>query len=408
MPPRPLPLIVLALLSGLSACDSADGFGRAPKPAAVPDRIDRFGSLELVTHTRHYRLANSDGWGETQHWSLRRDGQPFVFETRGGMFNDQPMPAEQVNAVFVLGEGDRRELIVNVGDPNNSSAFHALRPSADAIETPLLCTCSGGDNTVAWLDGPDAARGASGGYAGPQYRELRGGRFLMLGSRCLYDSRERQARSVPYAPSDYSVWTSVAVLGLAPDGLSLVRFGSRRDEDGNELPQLLVADLQRGDWQALPVDRERMRYAHHEQLDPAWLAHHFEWRSEQGRDRLHQRSGFAPLPWRGYYLSGVAEYRLDYINAGHAEQLGEFLQQRFGAERLPDNIGAYPALRYALEGQQVTVTDRGFFIAASGQPYYPGEPGDPAVQRKMIETIGAAFDQALASGDYDAWFADDP
>ena len=99
----------------------------------MPDTVDRFGALELITHTRAYRSANSNGFGRTRDWSLRWQGQPLVIQTRGGMFGDQAQQASGVNAVFVLGRGPLPELIVNVGDPNNTSAFHALRQQGGTL-----------------------------------------------------------------------------------------------------------------------------------------------------------------------------------------------------------------------------------------------------------------------------------
>ena len=42
---------------------------REAPPPPVPDTVDRFGALELITHTRAYRSANSNGFGRTRDWS---------------------------------------------------------------------------------------------------------------------------------------------------------------------------------------------------------------------------------------------------------------------------------------------------------------------------------------------------
>lgn len=55
--------------------------------------------------------------------------------------------------------------------------------------------------------------------------------------------------------------------------------------------------------------------------------------------------------------------------------------------------------------QTVTVHDAGFYIAASGKPYFPGQPEDPQVQRALVRRLGEAFDAELASGRLDRLFA---
>jgi hypothetical protein len=410
----PLTIALAALLGGCA---------REAPPPPVPDTVDRFGALELITHTRAYRSANSSGFGRTRDWSLRWQGQPLVIPTRGGMFGDQPQKASGVNAVFVLGRGPLPELIVNVGDPNNTSAFHALRQLGDTLQMPLLCLSSGGDNDVGWVAESAQARV----WNGPQHEVLEGGRLLMLGSRCLYDVQQRRVLRVPQAP-DMSVWTSVPPVAVSPDGRSLVRFGSvdglmepaRGEEPAGPVPHLLVAELEevsdwpaelgaapRGRWQALRIDRRRMRYASHENdINASWLQHHFEWKhGVDGRDRLVPRSSFKPLPWRGVFLNhGGGEYKVDTAQQDLRPLFLALLQQRFDAKLLAPPAGEDPRYtQVAVRGETLTLHPLGFY-AKSGRPYFPGQPGDPKLQQALVKEVGEAVDAELATGRHDAKF----
>jgi len=408
---------------------------RETPPPAVADRIDRLGALEVITRTRHHVAGDSGRFGSSQSWRLRWQGQPVVIDTRGGLFGDQPQRADTVNALFVLPAapeaasapasvaGAAPVVIVNVGDPNNTSAFHLLRQDGTALATPLLCLGSGGDNAVGWL-------GSRSPWQGPQFQTLGpppGLTLLMLGNRCLYDTAARRVLRVPETP-DMSVWSSVPPLALSPDDRSLVRFGSvdgvaapwREAEQPEPVPHLLVAELEPADgwpqppagaaprdrWQSLPIDRGRMRYADHEtDIDASWLARHFEWRrGADGRDRLAPRVRFEPLPWRGVFREhGGGEYKVDRARQDLRPALLALMRGRYGASPLPATGGDERYTRLMLRGETLVLNPLGFH-AESAARYFPGQPGDPALQRALVREIAAAFDAELASGRHDALF----
>jgi hypothetical protein len=418
--------LLFGLVSGLlAAC------AREAPPPPVPDVVDRFGALELVTHTRSYRMADSNhngqGFGRMQDWSLRWQGQPLVLDSLGGMFGDQPQKTGAVNAVYVLGRGAAPELIVHVGDPNNTSAFHALRQQGGRLDTPLLCVSSGADHAVGWVADP-AQRQV---FDGPQHQVLEGGRWLQLGSHCLVDVQQQRVWRVPQS-AEVSALLTVRPLGLSPDGRGLVRFGSvsglleppRQDEPAESVPHLLVADLQAvdrwtpglgnevqgiaaGGWQVLRINRQRMRYASPEtDLDAAWLAHHFEWkRGADGRDRLVARSSFKPLPWRGVFSSALGgEYKLAAAQQDLRPPLLALLQQRFAAQLLPRPAGEdarYTSVR--VRGEKLTLHPLGFF-ADTASADTRGPPGDPRLQQALVKEVGDAFDAELATGRHDRLF----
>lgn len=386
-------LAALGALLALAGCSGGPGAGRDDTPPP-PDRVDRIGGLEIVTHSRREAVGDGGQTGISQHWSLRWQGQPLALDSRGGPFGEQPQRLQRVNALYVIGEGEGAEVLVNVGDPNNTSAFHALRQSGGALQTPLLCIALGGDTWVAWADALQRQP-----LHGPRFERLSGGRWLQLGSRCLYDTRNRRVAAVPAAPEGSAVLHRLGALAIAPDGRRAAWLG-QSEADIRRL-QLLVADLDQPRWTVLPVDRSRMRYATLDAIDPAWVAHHFEWRrGRDGRDQLHERARFEPLPRRGRYLAPpAAQYSLEDTLAGTRHRLAAFLQQRFQAQPRPlrphESDAFVPLL---LRGEEVMVSDVSIHVTPSGKPYWPGQAGDPAVQQQLIREIGAAIDAELAAG----------
>lgn len=386
--------LVCALLAG---CGAGSTEARHDSPAE-PDRVERLGDIEVVIHTRHGPSANYDRVVAYESWSLRWRGQPLVIDSLGGMFLDQPLRADAINAVFVVGRHDRPDLLVNVGDPNNASVFHLLRQEPGGLAAPVLCKAFGGDNSVRVLDGQDGGQV----FMGPNYRSLVGARRLLLGSACLYDAETGEVLAMPAKPQDVHLPPFARAMAVSPGGHMFARVGLSETVD----PVVMVADLDRGTWSRLPVDPQRMRYTHFEEIDTAWLEHHFQWRhGADGRDRLVERAGFKPLPWRGYFSQNGAQYDVRAAEVDSSEQLGAFLVRRFQAKRLPgEKSWREGGMRYEVEQEVVYVTGAGFFIAQGSQPYWPGQPGDPDRQKQLIHRIGEAFDAELATGLHDAMF----
>jgi hypothetical protein len=314
------------------------------------------------------------------------------------------MRTSRVNNLFVVGGGSPPDLLVNVGDPNNASAYHLLHQDGGAVSAPLLCKTFGGDNAVRIVDGA----GTGQRFSGPQFRELPGATRLMLGDRCLYDIASRQAFEVPRQPEDaYFLYDAKGVL-FSPSGRQMARFAKDRE---TQQPVVLVANLATGAWSRLPVDTDRMRFADYAAIDNAWLARHFEWRSQAvGGERLVERQGIQPLPRRGTFLVNAAQYNVPGVTTAQFERLGEFLVRRFGGQLLSDqeSPGSGRLLTYRVEQEEVVVSATGFFIARTARPYQPGQPGDPRRQQDLIRRMGDAFDAELAEGRHEAMFAKVP
>jgi hypothetical protein len=394
---RRLGYILGALLAGCETKLSQ------PEPPAVPDRVERQGEIEVVTHTRHSLAANYDRYVNDEAWSLRWQGQPLDIDSLGGMWLDQPMRTSKINTVFVVGAGEHPDLIVNVGDPNNASVFHLLRQDGGQLSTPVLCKAFGANNAVQVLDG----KGAGSVFEGPNYTSLAGAGRLLLGRSCIYEVATRQVRVIPPEPGDvYFTYRSGGMV-VSPDGLSFARVAVQSE---SKLPVMLVAELDGEVWTRLPIDLRRMRYSDVGTIDAAWVEHHFEWqRGAGGRDRLAERADFKPLPRRGSFLDGVAQYDIRQAVSARREELGEFLVRRFQGRRLPPEPNSVnDVLFYEVEQEVVNVSGASFFISLSSNPYWPGQPGDPERQKQLIRRIGAAFDAELAEGRHEALFIEVP
>ncbi len=402
--------LVLLALAGKAVAQRTRPTGDAPTATATTS-AEAFGELEVVTHALPYRNAETGAAATTSAWTLRWKGQSFAIASRGGMFADVPTSEQRVNSVYVLGDGPAADLIVNVGDPNNTSAFHLLRQQSGTLQTPLICTALAGANTVGWIDGPQARQGTRNAFNGPQFRRLAGGgRLLALGSRCVYDARDRVAYELPKPPLEGTMLDRLGALGVSPDGRQVAYIHMLWTPEAERL-SVLVADLQQQTWRSLPIDRNRMRYPDLEALDAAWLAHHFEWRRVRDDFRLAERAGFQPLPRRGTYLQGqAAEFRLEETLVGTRHKLAAFLKQRFGAVALaqaPQRDDTFVAL--SLRQHLVMASDIGVHVSAPfdvhAKGYWPGQLGDPALAQQLVREIGDAIDAELAAGRLQDLFA---
>lgn len=440
---HPLQSARLALAALVGALLAACGSGGGSRPAPPPEQVESIGALELVTHFRAERGGDAAGfaWQHVAHWSLRRHGQPVVFDSLGGLFGDQPQQHTRINAVFLIQRGEGLpELLVNVGDPNNTSTFHLVRQAGDALQVRLLCIASGGDNGVGWAqhvqrrDGGEFVASALPGRTewllGPRRDVLHagtgdGGRYLQLGRRCLLDTASGELRWLPYDPDGAASLTWGPAM-VSPDGTRLARLG-QADTQGSAAgatpqPLLLVAELftlpdgvvpgsvaahqatkQRAAWQRIELLRERMRFPTLRAVDTAWVLHHFRWERDAQGERLAERRGFAPLPHRGVFADSGAEYRIEGLRDSQRQRLVDFLVQRFDGRPLAARADAFSAA-VQVGAQTVSVHDAGFYIAGGGA-YFPGQPEDPQVQRAFVRRLGEAFDAELAGGRLDHLFA---
>ena len=395
-----LTLLVLALVASCTGCVawmSRNG----------PDRVERFGSLDVVTHTIGYVA----GWNEgrlrratTEQYSLRHGGAPLVIRGRAGFSGDETAEYRRVNAVVTFPGAPEPAVVVNVGDPNNSSWFYLVRGRAGAPVVEYLGESRGGVSAD-WLDAPPGDSAVERDVALHRGRLPAGGRWLLLGEQTVLDTRTltRYAVTPPRGASPNQFKRPIA---MSPDSGSFVRWGSTHPPEN--APRLLVYDFTRDLIYLLPVDRAVMRYNEWEEIDAAWVDHHFEWRREpDGRDRLVRRARFAPLPYRGVRrhdgADGYREYDLIRVRPEMYERLTTFLVAELGATRLPRGreMPAVPTVDDYVS-DEFRIGDR--VVHTSFHEDQVGVWMDRGTDSALVDEIARRFDAALRTGAHDALF----
>ncbi len=400
-------VVILAVAAGVGDKLS---YGKPPEP--VPDRLESAGPLELVTHTTAYQTSGATGkpgWGKTEHYSLRYHGQPFRFQGKAGEGSEGAAVYEKLNSLVTFPASEPVAL-VNVGDPMNTSFYFLIRESEGAVRAEFLIEGRGGVS-VDWLDAaPETA---------PRVRDitlhrqhLEGGRFLLVGGQCVLDTqsltkytfpRPEGARPNPFKPA----------LTISPDHYSLVRFGYR---DGDDEEVLIVIDFVDGSSYLLPLDSKLMRRRprNWEEIDAAWVNHHFEWKHAPGaHDRLAQRRHIDPMPYHGYLQlprSGGGAFTL-YARPGLLEPVVKLIETEFHGVR-----GSYPP-KYStsaynvIAGASLAVGDSTVYVVANTSQEKLGVdqqcvsvwmlgPGGSA----LLKQIGDRVDAMLATREYDSQF----
>lgn len=396
---RPLIAIPLAVVLVLVGAAVVLGYRRY---GPIPDTAEPVGPFEIVTHYSRYTSGWNEGRlrrGVTEHYSVRWRGKPFQFEGPGGMFGDKTETYGAVNAVITF-PAPEPAFVVNAGDPNNDSHYFLVREvGGKATAEPL--GPGGGSVSADWIDPPPSDPVEPRDLAVHRKR-MAGGRFLLLGEWTVLDTRTLRAHALARLdgafPGPYAV-----PLAVSPDGRSFARLASGASPEN--APILLVHDFVGGASYALPVDRRTMRYNDLQQIDRAWIGHHFAWRrGGDGHDRLAARQGVAPLPYRVHRMGdpGERSFSIQPVKAEMKDTLIAFLQREMGAERLSDEPGEQPTTPLRMGERRVSVT---YFPAT-----YPGEDahlnvwGEFTKDTRHVERIADRFDAELRTGRYDALF----
>lgn len=222
--------------------------------------------------------------------------------------------------------------------------------------------------------------------------------IYLLGNAAI-DTRAMALRQVTLDQS-LSVHVGVPPLGLAPDEKSFVRFAYA--DAVTEAPALLVARLDGGMPYSLPIDRGRMRFSEPEELDPEWLAHHFEWvTGPGGESRLEARTVFSPLPYRGRLTvepGGGHYYKLAPAGLALRRALEEFLVSAMNAEKVEaDTPDAYTH-KLKVDGQTVQLS------ASDDSRYVMVSLDYGLTEQAVVDRIAERFDAELATGKHDALF----
>jgi hypothetical protein len=222
--------------------------------------------------------------------------------------------------------------------------------------------------------------------------------IYLLGNAAI-DTRAMTVLKVSIDQS-LSMHAGVPPLGLAPDEKSFVRFAYA--DAVTEKPALLVARLDGGEPYSLPIDRARMRFVEPDELDPEWLAHHFEWvAGPDGADRLEERASFSPLPHRGRLTvepGGGHYYKLAPAGLAMRRALEEFLVSSMKGEKVEaDTPDAYThTLKVDGQTVQVSASDESRYVMVSLDYGLTGQ--------EVVDRIAERFDAELATGKHDELF----
>lgn len=370
-------------------------------PTDQPVRVEQVGPFEVQTIASGFgevRVGSQPAtWYASGKLVVHQGGQPVRFEERNEDA-DSTEAFEQVDVVAVLA-GPRPTLLVQVDSRRENGPCHLVVSDSTGPTITIIEQCGSPRYATPLTD--DASR-----WAAARDRTVPEGRIdrTSFSTAGLYhlrgvvlDTRTLAVR--PYSTEDQGqVIDRIPPLGVSPDGDSFVRleFG----EDSSSPLNLAVTHLPSGKRIRVPLDPARMRYQDMDQIDPAWVTHHFAWqRGPEGHDVLVERPGFAPLPWRGSLSLDYTDYREYRIGPALAElrpALIDFLVAEFQAEPLPAEADAF-SHRVVIGGDTVHVSFR-------KEDGHVGVWMDRGTDTRLVATIGERFDAALRSGKYDHLF----
>ena len=166
-----------------------------------------------------------------------------------------------------------------------------------------------------WLDSVSGQPGVSETFGIEAVTDMQagtrmaGGRWLRLGSRSVLEVATLKLFAVdPWVP----IVPGVPITSIDREGDNVRAFSPGRTQyvlaaagidfgraDQAQAYGLLVVDINSGTATELRADRKRFRFAEADDVDAAWINHHFIWqRDSAGRERLFARERFTPWPWR--------------------------------------------------------------------------------------------------------------
>ena len=370
----------------------------------VVSQVEPLGPFGLVTHHTQYRYGWNEGQvrdGTDEHYSLQYKGQPFSFDGKSGMYGDSTARYQYVNSLITF-PSPEPAVIVNVGDPINSSFYYLVREVNGAAVAEHIASGSGGVSAQ-WLDPPDESRKVA--NITLHRGRMEGGRYLLLGDYTVLDTQTLKTHTFTYNP-DASFNQFKPPMELSPDGRSFVRWGSTSSPENH--PALIVYDFIAPASYYLPLERGLHRFNSWEEVDLAWLHHYFEWKKgENGFDRLVPRASVLPLPYRGQFSDSggdsYREYRLLPVSPAMKDTLAAFIEREMDGVRQP------PAPQFGSEVIVFKVGDGTVFVSnhedhASVYSDHDNSGRISNPSARAVESIGQRFDEQLKTRKYDHLF----
>jgi hypothetical protein len=361
---------------------------------ALPERVENVGGIEIVTHPISYVAGFNEGRltrAVTEHYSLRHQGTRVSFPGRSGMFGDDTVTYERFNSIITFPTSEPA-VLVNVGDPNNSSFYYLVREKNGALVFEHVADGRGGVSAD-WLDPSEEIAER---HVAVHRRHLEGGRYLLLDQFAVLDTKTLVSHRFEYNPAGH-VNQFKAPIMMSPDQRSFVRMGSGPTPDN--LPVLVVFDFLTPTSYVLPIERSVMRYNDWVEVDRVWLDRHFEWtRANGGHDTLVRRASFTPLPYRGHRPvspddSTYREYNLMRVVPEMKDTLIAFIEREFKAERVPTGERASVELKIGDQVVNILLHD-----------VQVGLWMERGLDGALVYEIGDRFDAVLAAGTHDRLF----
>lgn len=356
--------------------------------ASDPLRTEKAGPFDIdLMASGFYNVSDTDRFAARSTFAVRHQGQPVE-----GL--------DQLDGVAVVG-GAVPALVVKLGEQTSYNSCRLVTAADGKVSVQPLSVCAyAGDgdllttDRVSYIQARDRVH-----VAGWIDREAMATPGLYVFADAILDTRSMMLRTVRLVgPSNESPNVNVPPLGVSPDEKSVAWYTSGSDDES----AIGVTDTVSGQHALLPIDRPRMRYANLDQLDPAWLLHHFVWeRGSDGTDRLVVREDFVPLPYRGEYSNenDYPHYQLEPAGRALRVALEEWLVSALKAEALPGNGPDEFSHGYLVNGIEVSV------MASEDSDYVSiAMPTGATDTTGLIASIGKRFDEELKGFKYDALF----
>ncbi len=250
-------------------------------PRSQPIRTETLGPFEVATIADGFRNTSSGAttatWAAQGSFQIRHRGQPVLVEG-----------IERVSAAAAVG-GPVPALLVQADSSEIVYTCFLLSVRDAQLRTDRVSECPGGLHPAP-LTSDSAVFALARDTDTPPGRFDRSsfataGRYLFPGA--VLDTATLTIHPFP-ADGQPNLIDQVPPLGVSPDGESFVRL--EMDDVNRENQMLAVTVPGTGERYRLPLDKARMRYATFDQIDPAWVLHHFAWeRPDRGAYRLVER-----------------------------------------------------------------------------------------------------------------------
>jgi hypothetical protein len=376
----------------------ADGFQyryRVQK-RSEPVRTEMVGPFEVQTIASYFFNETVDGktvLATMGRFRIKHRSQVVVVDAKRQESKAEVDRVESADGVAVIG-GPQPALLAHFVDRAGQGPCYVLSDESTQLRAVYVPHCSFAGGSILTSD--------TGAFRNGERTVPRGRiNYISLATPALYqtggsvlDTRNLTVHTYKY-PDNFSIFPSYAPLGISPDEHSFVRIGS--DYNNDRFPSLAVADFVGNRTYLLPLD-ERMRYPTLESIDPAWVAHHFEWRKgNDGTDSLVERKGFVPLPYHTRN-TGTSGYWLEPARGDSLrDAVIDFLVNAFKGERVP--VGQYTYYYpVKINGEIINVAygETGHYVSLSVP--------DSVKDTKLLDAVAKRLDVELATGKYDSLF----